>query len=46
MFTVSSSKNAGSFWARNKPFINNVFKAAAIIVGLKTLKAAVDKLNL
>jgi hypothetical protein len=46
MFTVSTSKNTGSFWARNKPFIDNLFKAGAIIVGLKVLKFAVDKYDL
>lgn len=46
MFTVSTSKNAGSFWARNKPLLDNVFKATAMIVGLKILKVAVDKLDL
>ena len=46
MFMVNSSKEGSSFWARNKPFVDNLFKAGAIIVGLKVLKVVCDKLEL
>ena len=42
MFMVGSSKEKSSFWARNRPFIDGVFKAGAIVVGLKVLKAVCD----
>lgn len=46
MFTVSASKSTGSFWARNQSLINDLFKAGAIIIGLKLVKAAIDKSDL
>jgi hypothetical protein len=45
MFMVNNSKQGASFWARNQPFIDGVFKAGAIIVGLKILKVVCDKIN-
>lgn len=45
MFMVNSSKEGSSFWARNKSFVDNLFKAGAIVLGLKLLKAACDKLD-
>ena len=45
MFTVNSTNKNASFWARNKPFIDNLFKAGAFIVGLKVLKVVCDKVS-
>lgn len=46
MFMVNNSKEGSSFWARNKSFVDNLFKAGAIIVGLKTLKVICDNLDI
>ena len=45
MFTMNSTNKNASFWAKNKPFIQNLFKAGAIIIGLKVLKVAFDKFD-
>ena len=43
MFMVNSGNKNASFWGRNKPFLDNVFKAGAIVVRLKLLKVVCDK---
>ena len=42
---VNSTNKNSSFWTRNKPFIDNLFKAGAIIIGLKVLKIVCDKFD-
>ena len=43
---VKSAKEGSSFWGSNKDFFDGLFKAGALIIGLKVLKAVSDKLEL
>lgn len=42
---VNSSKEGTSFWAKHKSFVDNLFKAGAIVLALKLIKAACDKID-
>lgn len=43
---VNSSNQDSSFWVRNKSFLDGIFKAGAIVFGLKLLKVALDRLDI
>lgn len=45
MFMVNQTKEGSGFWASNKSFVDGLFKAGAIIVGLKLLKVVLDKFD-
>ncbi len=45
MFMVNQTKEGSGFWASNKSFVDGLFKAGAIIFGLKLLKVVVDKFD-
>lgn len=45
MFMVNEEKAGSSFLDRNKSLINNVYKAAGLVLALKLLKFVLDKVD-